>query len=156
MKIDLSSLTAGVFSAVSHTYSPIKMDLNNQDVEFCQDIEFNGEVEKGDGFLLVKGEVNFRWKETCSRCLARTTQDVKRRIDLSLTIEQDQTFYDFTPELREEIFLSYPVKFLCKEDCKGLCGNCGANLNVAPCGCHNNVKADSPFSILKKFKEGTE
>ena len=37
--------------------------------------------------------------------------------------------------VREQIVLSLPDRFLCQQDCKGLCPRCGANLNVATCNC---------------------
>ena len=39
---------------------------------------------------------------------------------------------------REEIILGYPVKFLCKIDCLGLCPKCGQNLNEKKCDCKND------------------
>ena len=55
-----------------------------------------------------------------------------------------------------EILLSMPRKNLCKEDCKGLCLVCGANLNIAECGCDRSV-LDPRMSVFKDilndFKE---
>ncbi len=41
-------------------------------------------------------------------------------------------------DVRQTIQLSLPLKILCREDCKGLCPNCGSNLNEGPCGCGAN------------------
>ena len=37
--------------------------------------------------------------------------------------------------IREQIYLALPMKFLCNVDCRGLCPNCGANLNEVECEC---------------------
>lgn len=153
MKLDLLKLTIGEPFPIQTEYDPVDFELNNQDIEFTDKISFKGEAEKGDGFLLIRGDLSSRCKETCSRCLAKTTRDFKRKVDLNLTISNDEVSYDFTPDLREEILVSYPAKILCSDTCKGLCSNCGANLNVAPCDCHSEEGTKSPFSILKKLKE---
>lgn len=42
---------------------------------------------------------------------------------------------DLAPALWEEALLALPSKLLCRSDCAGLCTQCGANLNIAPCAC---------------------
>src|ERR1051325_628957 len=42
---------------------------------------------------------------------------------------------DVTPAIREELFLAAPRYVLCRENCKGLCPQCGKDLNAGPCGC---------------------
>ncbi|HXF85164.1 MAG TPA: DUF177 domain-containing protein [Anaerolineales bacterium] len=57
---------------------------------------------------------------------------------------------DLAPLLREYAILELPIKPLCKPDCKGLCMECGADLNLIDCGHHRGLD-DSPFSVLKKL-----
>ena len=47
---------------------------------------------------------------------------------------------DMTPHIWEEIFISAPSKFLCKDDCAGLCTTCGINLNNETCACSDKSK----------------
>jgi uncharacterized protein len=49
--------------------------------------------------------------------------------------------------------LNLPVRFLCKEDCKGVCTKCGKNLNEGECECVPEEKS-SPFDILKNKFDG--
>ena len=51
-----------------------------------------------------------------------------------------------------DIILNYPQKYLCKDDCKGLCPECGKNLNEGDCGC-NKTQVDSRLEILKQLME---
>jgi len=60
----------------------------------------------------------------------------------------DDGHIDFTPVLREYALLEVPIKALCKPDCKGLCIECGQDLNVKDCG-HSQHGEDSPFAALK-------
>jgi uncharacterized protein len=41
-------------------------------------------------------------------------------------------------EIRQEIILDYPMKIICKAECKGLCPNCGQNLNTGECDCNKS------------------
>ena len=41
----------------------------------------------------------------------------------------------FDPFIEEQLQLELPMKALCREDCKGLCPQCGADRNAAPCDC---------------------
>ena len=58
---------------------------------------------------------------------------------------------DLEAIIREQIILMVPLKPLCREDCRGLCPNCGANLNLESCDCKTD-KSDSPFAQLAKLK----
>ncbi len=53
---------------------------------------------------------------------------------------------------REQLILAIPIKLLCSEDCKGICGGCGANLNTEKCRCKKGNGKKSPFEILKTKK----
>ena len=50
--------------------------------------------------------------------------------------------------LRDDIFLEFPAKLLCKKDCKGLCQRCGKNLNDGECGCDKD-EPDPRLAVLK-------
>jgi len=57
---------------------------------------------------------------------------------------------DITPVIKDIFFISRPLKRICNEDCKGLCANCGVNLNHETCNCQNQ-KADPRLEKLKVF-----
>jgi len=58
---------------------------------------------------------------------------------------------DLEPIVLEQIVLQIPIKPLCREECKGLCPRCGADLNVESCDCRAD-SGDLRFSVLKNFK----
>jgi len=58
---------------------------------------------------------------------------------------------DLDPLVREQLVLSLPAYPVCREDCKGLCPVCGANLNERECGCDRRVP-DPRWAGLEKFK----
>lgn len=53
--------------------------------------------------------------------------------------------------LRESVLLSLPVQPLCREDCRGLCPHCGANLNLTSCGCQEH-NVDPRLQSLRKLR----
>ena len=53
--------------------------------------------------------------------------------------------------IRQHILMSQPIRHICKEGCKGLCQNCGKNLNDGPCGCVEE-HSKSPFEVLKTYQ----
>lgn len=58
----------------------------------------------------------------------------------------DGNIVNLAPQIWEEVALGVPTKFLCREDCAGLCPQCGANLNNQTCGC---VQEDEEQDITK-------
>ncbi len=61
---------------------------------------------------------------------------------------------DLSGFFQELVALSLPVKPLCREDCPGLCGRCGADLAAGPCGCEEKRSA-SPFAVLAALRGGS-
>ena len=57
---------------------------------------------------------------------------------------------DIMPQIQESVYALIPTKVLCKEDCKGLCPNCGMNLNEGSCSCQNE-NVDPRLEALRNF-----
>jgi len=57
---------------------------------------------------------------------------------------------DLAPEILGQMFLQLPMRLLCKEDCRGLCPVCGANLNYQECSCQE-AEIDPRLEKLKEF-----
>ncbi len=58
--------------------------------------------------------------------------------------------FDLFPRAREALILEMPIKLLCREECRGVCVKCGANLNDGECGCDART-GDPRWGALKKF-----
>jgi uncharacterized protein len=106
-----------------------------------------------DRFRLV-GSVSTALELSCSRCLERFQLPVDSAFDVRYLpqsenvgdereVEEDDlsdAFYrddaiDLAQLMEEQFYLALPMKPLCRDTCKGLCANCGANLNVETCDC---------------------
>jgi uncharacterized protein len=68
---------------------------------------------------------------------------------------QDENI-DLTQMLQDNVVVNLPTKLLCREDCKGLCSHCGADLNVGNCGCGSEADEASPFAGLSKLYDEDE
>ena len=88
------------------------------------------------GELLVKGclesDVSFR----CSRCGEFVSRHLAEpAFECAIELDSAAEDVDLTAEIRETMILCFPSFPLCREDCKGLCAQCGKNLNGGACGC---------------------
>lgn len=125
----------------------------------------------GNKKVLIEGFVKLALNLNCSRCLKELQYpmdiSVAKDIDFNLSEDEraknlDETNYiignnlDVDILIRNEIILNFPMKVLCREDCKGICMHCGANLNEKSCDCDNTV-LDPRMSVIRdifnNFKE---
>lgn len=100
-----------------------------------------------DKDLVVRGTSTLVVNCSCDRCL----QDIEEVIssdDVCIVIENTPEIVDLTNDIREDILLAFPQLFLCDADCKGLCFNCGQNLNKAECQCDSETESSSPWGTL--------
>ncbi len=58
---------------------------------------------------------------------------------------------DLQPMVEEALVLELPMRFICSEDCKGICPVCGTNRNIAPCTCQEGGDRQNPFSALSEL-----
>ncbi len=118
------------------------------------------ELRSISGGILVQGDVAYPLTLTCYRCLTeRTTDETLRVRELIESVPDDDADYvldgdevDLEPIVRDHVVLALPLLPLCRPDCRGLCGICGADLNTAACSGHDD-EADSPFASLRELLE---
>jgi len=122
--------------------------------------------------IRIAGGLATRVEMLCARCLEPITRDVARRFDLlyrpqgadagkeelSVTaVEADVGYYqgaglELEDVLREQVLLALPLKAICREDCRGLCPQCGQNLNQGKCSCAEPLE-DPRWAALKELKQ---
>ena len=96
----------------------------------------------------------FDYKVKCHRCGEEVVFSEKISVNEIFSNQSSDENYlligetlDLENMIIDNIRLSLPIKFLCKEDCKGVCTKCGINLNNGQCNCKEE-KVDSRFEIL--------
>ena len=141
--VDVARLAAGG-EALRGEIPVALLDYDQDDLLFhpAGPLRYDLFAERLDEELLVRGVVEEDLSCTCVRC-GRDFDWTARDGDVSFSVEvAPDAFADLTAELRECIILSFPSNPLCKEDCKGLCPRCGADLNLGPCGCGSSGEGD--------------
>jgi len=111
-------------------------------------------VETTGQDLLVRGRVEAPLQLRCSRCAQFFSTTVKVSSFLhAYDWEECPESLDISTDVREDLLLEIPGFPLCDMRCKGLCFQCGQDLNVAPCGCASLEEAPSPWSALNGLKD---
>ena len=113
-------------------------------------IAVSGKIENNTGIVSLSARAKFSATVVCGRCAEEFKKDFdftfEHLLAKSLSNEDNDDFLvveDSTLDLAElvcvDIIFSLPIRFLCDEDCKGLCMKCGKNLNEGPCGCKKDI-----------------
>jgi DUF177 domain-containing protein len=140
--------------------------------EFAGPLRVQLTVAREFDHIRAHGRVATTVRLSCSRCLteydeqldapftifylpaaAGTVQDEEVELSdedlVSVTYDRDEI--DFSREISEQVLTEIPYKPLCREDCKGLCPTCGADLNQAGCTCRDE-RFSIQFGALKSLK----
>lgn len=123
-----------------------------------------GSVRNTAGVLVMQGSIATTIHGICDRCASEFHRKVAFPIDVVLVTklesEENEDEWVFPLEgdsadlddiVRTVFVLNLDSKLLCKEDCKGLCPQCGRNLNDGPCNCRKEL--DPRFAALKQLLE---
>jgi uncharacterized protein len=111
------------------------LDLETGAVKFRGPLRVKAEVQKITNAVIARVQLNAELSLVCSRCLKEYELKFDKEIKLDYEIEKGEHQVDLDPDIREDIILEYPLKALCKADCRGLCPKCGKNLNEGNCAC---------------------
>jgi len=121
----------------------------------------------GNKVLEITGTMELGALIPCSRCLEDVKTmihlDILRKIDMKLSeedrikeLDEDSyiTGYDLDVEglVYDELMSSWPMKVICRDDCKGICSKCGANLNKGDCGCDRTSLDPRMAAFLDVFQ----
>jgi uncharacterized protein len=153
--IDLSHIPSEGLK-IQRKVHPAAWKIDETDWKSRGDLEFelfiSGNAQKAE----VEGWFTAGVAANCHRCLNQFHFDLQRSFHLTYLAADPQRFAKEEVELtglelevaylesehlqldemiQEQIYLSLPMKFLCRQDCKGLCVHCGADLNEVECGC---------------------
>jgi len=163
LRVDLRELARGPVE----TRGELKQDdpaFEGTDISLQEPVAVSGRLQSiGEGRFYWQGTASTVIQGECRRCLtsvstplrleigALFTQDVAALDDPdSYAVAPDATEVDVTPAVREELLLVAPRYVVCREDCKGLCAQCGKDLNDGACGC---APADARWHPLQALRD---
>ena len=109
--------------------------------------------------ILAKGTLDTIVEAECVRCLTSFQLPLSLQIEemFAMSAAADPVYFvdeggwlNLRQPIREQILLAMPIQTLCRPDCKGLCNQCGSNLNLGPCGC-DSADIDPRLAALKSL-----
>ena len=151
-----------------------RFKVDSSDCVLTEDVKVQGKLEKSGSDILCEGSLETGLSVTCTRCLSDFSFVVKGQLkvhfiplvennqpahEIELTeLDVEQEFYeegkiDLSSPVRDLILLSLPQVILCKQDCAGLCPECGINLNENKCDCKNEGSYDPRLAVLQQLKD---
>lgn len=158
MRIDLKQL----FDIPGERY-PIQAQVDMTAVSlwgrkpFSRPVQVKGEIVNTAGAVTIQYCARTVMDIVCDRCLAESQQAFERTfvhgLARTLCDEENDDYIvvedgilDLDGLVTEDITLEMPMQMLCREDCKGLCPQCGADRNKGDCGCRE--PGDPRFDVL--------
>ena len=172
MKVDLEKIGDEPFDWQETLQIPAK-ELSQPDLVALGDLQCKGQIRILPPGYLLQASLSYAQTLHCTRCLEPFEDEMTGRVDLVLEVgaadatgqeielsQEDlgvlrlsEPTLETQPLLIEQIHLGIPMKPLCKDDCAGMCSDCGANLNAGACGC--GPKLDPRWAALGKLGEKT-
>jgi uncharacterized protein len=154
-----------------HIYGLGELDLEHEDAILAQPVTADFVLTHKQQDLHVAGFVETAIRHKCSRCLKEVQTPLRARFDLfylpqpawkkdeeiELKYEDmvvgyyDGISLDVDLLVLEQLELTIPMKYVCREECRGLCPDCGRDLNEGPCSC-KTAAPDSRLAVLLDFR----
>ena len=149
--------------------------VKNRECEFLKPLTIRLKAFRVRELFEVQGTFCTSVRLPCSRCLKDFDSPLTSDFDLTYTKEMPgmtDAFEDKEIELRaeeigmiyfrgeeinleegiqEQVVMAFPLQPLCNDTCKGLCPQCGSDLNLGDCGCKRESAANK-FAVLKNLK----
>lgn len=154
-----------VFSEKVHI-DPVK--YMGEKVCFDDGVIFEGEIKNISGVFELKGKISGLLSANCSLCLERLERSFAAYVsetvvregsegEKALSADDDvivisDYFLPIDEIVLNNILINLDVKYLCSQDCRGLCPKCGKNLNKGDCGCDRSI-TDPRFEVLSKLMD---
>ena len=128
------------------------LEFANREIEIKDPIGLELEIFNTRDSFVVEGKIQAELVLSCSRCLQKYSSKVKLDIseDVLKSEMEDQEELYLDDIIKDNIILSLPMKPLCSENCKGICPECGQDLNEGECDCEIET-VDPRLAKLKDF-----
>ena len=154
------------FAAENYSES-FHLQLDLSDIEFAgvhpigEPVDISAEVKVKAGVVTLKTHCEACYNAPCDRCATNCSERilVDKEYVLATEVENEdnddillvtESELNLAELCRTDVLLQLPTKHLCSIDCKGLCSNCGANLNERECKC-NKKQIDPRLAKLAEL-----
>lgn len=162
MKINIQNIKQGISEFEENVKVEFLADTIAQ--YYPENFVINAQIDKFEHDVRIKIHFGSEGHFICDRCLKEYTREVEGQHEQiystgssKVTDEEeirqlpaDTKEIDISPLIAEAVFLNHPVKMLCRADCKGICPDCGADLNEEACRCASG-QTDPRWEELRKL-----
>lgn len=157
IKLEELRKSAGQSKAYSLVLDGAQIEAEFPSVTLSHPIILEVNLKFENDLYFLSGQLSSTMTLECSRCLKLILYQLNYKIDerFSTKTDEDDDIIILDKDeinlleiIREVIEFSIPQKALCKDNCLGLCPNCGCNLNISKCQCKQN-NIDPRLAILK-------
>lgn len=159
--------------AFAHRYAAGELSLDEETARVATEATIEGRATRRADVVRLVGKIRAGIEVYCDRCAAEIDAPLEIEFDTSFTpaeVEKaavenvellagdlDRSVYeggevDVDDLMREQILLALPTRSLCREECRGLCPECGANLNEGACEC-GHKEVDPRWAALADLKK---
>jgi uncharacterized protein len=172
MRLELKDIKGGVleqdYSCTLNDFPDLIALAEEGGPQFEEPIAFHLRLQRTGQMVEVDGRVSATLQLSCGRCLKRFKQKVSDTFaltfsplteesptedeieleseELGLIVYHDDIL-DLRGPLQEQLLMTIPISPVCDAGCPGLCHECGADLNIAQCGCKKKI-FNNKFSVL--------
>ena len=130
------------------------IDLDEEFVKPFGGVRYRLNLQVFGTELLVRGHLEQDFDLVCCRCGKDYDDTIKvDDFTISYEISDKSPEVDLTEDVRESIILHLPTYPVCRSDCRGICAQCGKNLNEGPCAC-SAERHDSRWDVLDDLTKG--
>ena len=170
MRVELENLEGGK-GEFAHVYQPDELNPIDERVPLTEPAAVSGKVRVAGNEVFVSGHIDTRARVECDRCLQPVELPVNTdfaleyisgadyessaaaeltEADMSVSVFDGEAI-DIDEIVKEQILLTVPARTLCREDCKGICPECGIDRNTGECSCVTD-NTDPRWAALKNLK----
>jgi len=163
------------FDKSVETFPVLAEMVANGECEFAVPIRTAVRALRIGDMVEIDGDVETSVRLPCSRCLQQFETHLKSHFAFTCMRRATDVIEDTEPKeielsaedmgivyfqgekinlkdtIQEQVIMEFPLRALCKQDCKGLCPGCGADLNEDLCDCDRRSSL-SKFDVLKNLK----
>ncbi|MDO8602785.1 MAG: DUF177 domain-containing protein [Candidatus Omnitrophota bacterium] len=133
MKIYVDKIPEGGIELTEKIY-PEALLIDTEGIIFVKPVDIKANILKAGAEMFADIALEAPVEYTCNKCLSKFEGVFKKKFNLIREVKPAE-IVELDDEIRQEIILDYPMKIVCKVECKGLCPNCGQNLNTGECDC---------------------
>ena len=167
MKVQISDIVSGKDrnKKIEYKFEMPQFEFEGDMIKPVSSCSVVGKISADSDILILTAEIKVDLEMICSRCLDTFIYpidiDIEERFTTNSKSEDEEAVVvlddvlDITEVVETSIISTLPIKRVCKDDCKGLCQECGCNLNFNTCSC-NKEDVDIRFEALKGFFDNKE